>query len=265
MIEFVIVFVLFLVLLLVYMYCKAHDDEVDFLTIYDKDVPIDFDGITILFIADIHRRTIKQGTLDKISNQIDFVLIGGDLTERGVPFRRTKSNINKLKKWKTPIFFVMGNNDYEVLPGEFESLLQNEGVIVLKNTFIRLDKASSSLYLYGFDYNPSNEHVSSVHWDDQITAFRVLLTHTPRSFYELPYAYQEMFNIVLAGHTHGGQIRLGRLGFYSRGGIEKQRNTNVLISEGYGYSLLPLRLQTRAECHVLKIKRELNNTSSKTT
>ncbi|MGM8365320.1 metallophosphoesterase [Virgibacillus sp. W0181] len=243
-----------LLILIFYMIYKAHYDIINYQTIVDNKLPTAFNGMSIFFIADIHRRLIKDATLNKISHPIDFVMIGGDLTEKGVPFERTRKNITKLKRWNVPIYFVMGNNDYEVLPGTFETLLQQEGVVVLKDDFTQIHKRTSSIYLYGFDYDPDHANHLFVNWDKESVAFRILLTHTPRSFEELPHEIQNKFNIVFAGHTHGGQIRLGPLGLYRNGGLSNVGDTNVLISEGYGYSLLPFRLQTTAECHVITLK-----------
>src|SRR5699024_1110046 len=82
----------------------------------------------------------------------------------------------------------------------------------------------------------------------------VLLTHKTSSFYMLNQEVKKYINLVLAGHRHGGQIRLFGFGPYHRGCMKKLNDTSILITEGYGYCLLPLRLGTNDECHVIQLR-----------
>jgi uncharacterized protein len=59
--------------------------------------------------------------------------------------------------------------------------------------------------------------------------------------------------VMLAGHTHGGQIRIGRFGLLEKGSFQTNSNRTKLISNGYGTTKLPLRLGAPSECHVLTI------------
>ena len=52
--------------------------------------------LNIFFISDIHRRKIDKRLLDKINNEIDIVVIGGDLAEKGVPHSRISKNVREL-------------------------------------------------------------------------------------------------------------------------------------------------------------------------
>ncbi|WP_368651975.1 metallophosphoesterase [Ornithinibacillus sp. 4-3] len=237
---------------ILWMIFKAHHDVLDFVMIKDKRLPAGFEGFKIFFITDIHRRKIKAKTLDAITDSIELVLIGGDMTEHGVPLDRTKQNLQLLKRFNVPIYFVWGNNDLEVNQQQLMDLFAAFDVIILADDFRKITRNGSSMQLIGFNFYEEPQYRYQIPWED-IDGYSLLLTHTPRSFYfQTPYI-QYKIQTVLAGHTHGGQIRLFNKGLYSRGGLKYYNHTNVFVSEGYGYTALPFRLQTNAECHVVTL------------
>ncbi|RLL48181.1 metallophosphoesterase [Oceanobacillus piezotolerans] len=252
-ISIIIIIMLFPVFLL-YMLMKAHRDKINVNIIEDCNLPDVFHEFTIFFITDIHRRRVKDSTLSRINLPIDIVVIGGDLTEKNVPLKRTKENIRKLKRWNAPIYFVWGNNDREVDSVKLISILRNEGVIILADDYSELKRSNSVIDLIGFDYSPTYESVTNeIIAEKSTNAYKILITHTPQSFYHLPKQTRSMLNLVLAGHTHGGQIRIAGFGPYERGALQKRGKTHILVSEGYGYTILPFRLGTNAECHTIKL------------
>lgn len=243
------------ILLITYMVYLAHHDKINYTTIFDKRLPTSFNNFQVFFISDIHRRNINENTLQSITQKIDIIIIGGDLTEKGVPLERTKANIAKLKKkWNVPIYFVWGNNDYEALPEKIHMLLVKENVTILTNTNKDIKKGNSTISLLGLDCCRYKVARLDLAQQEAKGDYFILITHAPSAFIELDYPNQDKIHTVLAGHTHGGQIRIFGFGPYERGGYLKHRNTNTFISEGYGYSKLPFRLGTNAECHVLTFK-----------
>ena len=233
---------------------QAHHDIIDYQTIYDERLPVEFDGYRIFFISDIHRRNVNELTLRSISKNIDIVIIGGDLTEKGVPLIRTKDNIRRLKQWDVPLYFVWGNNDYEAMPKKLYMLLDQENVTILMNTNKDIKKERAIISLIGIDCCKYGEPRLDFAWKHAKGNYFILLTHSPFAFTRLDPITQNKIHTVLSGHTHGGQIRIFGIGPYKRGGLKKIQHTNVFVSEGYGYSKLPLRLGTKAECHVLLFK-----------
>lgn len=238
-------------LIVLFMVFTAHHDTIEYRTIHDHKLPKGFDKYRVFFISDIHRRKINPNTLNRIKGEIDLVVIGGDLTEKGVPLERTRENLKKLKQFGTPIYFVWGNNDYEVFPDILNKMLIEEDVIILKDSRTKITKNNDTMHVVGFDYHQERENRLDIDWQHIEDEYCLLLTHVPQDFYELDFTIQKKIHTVLAGHTHGGQIRLFGLGFYQKGGFHTFQQTNIFISEGYGYTFLPFRLQTKAECHVL--------------
>lgn len=245
-----------MIIFILFMVFKAHHDIIKYRSIIDGRLPEEFDKYCIFFISDIHRRKINLKTLQTIQNDIDIVVIGGDLTEKGVPIERTRQNLIALKQFGVPIYFIWGNNDYEINFKKLNQVLQEENVVILKDSYIDIKRNSSTLSLIGFDYHEDEESSGKLDWQQIKGAYRLLLTHVPRSFYDLDPHIQKSIHTVLAGHTHGGQIRIFGKGFYQRGGLHLSGETNIFISEGYGYTFLPFRLQTNAECHVLTFRKQ---------
>jgi uncharacterized protein len=235
---------------------KAHHDKIKYLTIFDDRLPEEFDDYRLFYISDIHRRRVKSSTLDSIKNRIDSVVIGGDLTERYVPKERTRRNLQLLMKWEKPAFFVWGNNDYEITSYNLKTLLEDENVEILANKCKNIKKGNAVLSILGLDCSTYAEVKMDLTLGEMEGNYSILLSHIPIHYSKLTNEEKARLNIVLSAHTHGGQIRLCGLGPYESGAFEKYGNTSILISEGYGYSLLPLRLGTNAECHVITLKRK---------
>lgn len=230
---------------------KAYHDTIDYQTIHDEKLRSEF---RLFFISDIHRRNIKNETLINIKEDIDIVVIGGDLTEKGVPIDRTRQNIKKLKRWGAPLYFVWGNNDYEAFPTEIYRLLIFEEVKILANSNNNLTIQNNAISIIGLDCCQNSEARIDLALQNTNSRYNILLTHDPSAFFDMDGQSQGKIDTVLAGHTHGGQIRFFGFGFFEKGGLTNLRNTKIFISEGYGYTRLPFRLGTKSECHVLTFK-----------
>lgn len=214
-----------------------------------------YDGKTpfnVFFISDIHRRKITKRLLEKVNTDIHAVIIGGDLAERGVPLSRVKENIKALAKIG-PIYYVWGNNDREVGAQHIRTFIQNFGGIILENEAICIKNPQQQVWIIGL------EDVSSGRADIQKSFANVpenepviFVSHTPFVFDKVKDLFYS--DVLLAGHTHGGQIRLGKWGYYQKGALKNGPNEVTLISNGYGTTFLPLRLGAPAECHILSIK-----------
>lgn len=245
------------VFLIIYMVYLTFSDTITYEVFEFEQLPETFSNFTIFFIADIHRRKVNIKTLLKVKERIDLVMIGGDLVERGVPLKRMQENIRLLKHWKVPIFFVWGNNDYEVDIEEMTEILHEEKVIVLKDSYVKMKREIDEINIIGLDYDENFKKFPNVNWNNIDESFTLLLTHHPVSFYELDEQMKQKVDLVLAGHTHGGQIRFFTFGLYPKGGIYYDANIPIFITEGYGYTLLPFRFQTNAQCHVIKLQKKV--------
>lgn len=239
----------------------AHTDTITYENINNSKIPLPFSEFSIFFIADIHRRKISDKTLDKITEQVDVVFIGGDLLERNVSINKMRQNLIKLKRWKKPLYFVWGNNDLEVDRQTIETILQEEDVIILEDDIAVFEKENEKINVVGFNYYFEPNVRPMIDWHEIDNTFTILLTHKPRAFFDLEENVKCKIDLVLAGHTHGGQIRIFGVGPYRKGGLSQYKNTNIFVTEGYGYTLLPFRLQTKAQCHIITLFHSPKNNS----
>ncbi|KOO44070.1 metallophosphoesterase [Priestia koreensis] len=251
------IIVLLLVLgagLLVYMFAEAKRNRVVYHDVPLADFPDSFGEIRIFFISDIHRRLVSSKLLDQISGTVDLVIIGGDLAEKGVPMDQIRANLNALKKIG-PLYFVWGNNDYEVDYHELDALMLNEGVTILDNRAVKFESEKQEiLYLLGVDdMSERRDRLDLAINDCEEPGFRLLVSHNPDIVHKIKAENQISF--VLSGHTHGGQIRIFNQGPYEKGGFKKSKNTLLFVSNGYGTTKLPLRLEAKSEANYVTLKK----------
>ncbi|WP_226657368.1 metallophosphoesterase [Pseudalkalibacillus hwajinpoensis] len=250
---YVIGVVLIGVLLLIYMWIEAHLNRVVSKEIEITNLPESFDSYRIFFISDTHNRIISNKVLEKVKNQVDIVVIGGDVMEKGVSFEKVRQNMKSLKLI-APCYFVWGNNDYEEDPEQLEKLLIEERIQILKNRAIKLRRGNEGISLLGID-DLSTDNASLEDAVKEATEeTKILISHNPDIKQDWP--DNSGIQLILSGHTHGGQIRLLGWGIREKGGIKVVKGTTVVISNGYGTTTLPLRLMAPAETHIFILKRK---------
>jgi uncharacterized protein len=242
-----------IVFLLLWMLNEAFLNKVVRKELQFSAFPASFGKVSIFFISDIHRRKISDKIIREIKGQVDIVVIGGDLTEKGVPLERTKGNIKKLKKLG-PTYFVWGNNDYEIDSHELKKIFFENGIKILENTAVVFESNSGDkITLIGIDdLALGRDRLNLALMDVEENSFKILASHNPQIIKRI--SPELNISLVLSGHTHGGQIRIFGLGPYERGKIKKIDHTILLNSNGYGTTSIPLRLGAPAECHLITIK-----------
>jgi uncharacterized protein len=237
-----------------YMYKQAHEDNVVTHEIALEHFPQTFSEVNIFFISDIHRRVVSKKLLGQIQKEIDIVVIGGDLVEKGVPLTRVKENLIRLRALG-PIYFVWGNNDEEVNQKDLDALFVEMNVKVLDNTAIHFESyEGEKIALLGVDdLVLKRTDLQAALAASEEDAFRILVSHNPEIIRMVE--ADNRISLILSGHTHGGQIRLFGMGPYEHGGIKEDERGIHVISNGYGTTSLPLRLGAKAQAHVLTLKK----------
>ncbi|MDN7225831.1 metallophosphoesterase [Planococcus sp. N064] len=207
-----------------------------------------FKPFRLMFISDIHRRTL-HGNL--AAHPVDMVIIGGDLAEKGVPLSRIERNLQVLSELGA-LYFVWGNHDRHVGEEALRQLFKKYKVTVLENEWVTLF-GNPRLKLAGLDYfiyekDAVSKTFSGIELEDTV----LFVSHTPSIFKYVRENYPADF--LLAGHTHGGQIRLGRFGITEKGHFRETNGKIELVSNGYGTTKLPLRLDAEAQYHIYTIR-----------
>lgn len=206
---------------------------------------------TVFFIADVHRRKISSTLLKKLKGSVDYVIIGGDLAEQGVPIRRIAHNL-KLLRSVAPVYYVWGNNDREADEMKIRALCERHDIRLLE------DAHESLPHQIGWGIcgteDPSSESINIPQAVTGAECYEHLLfvSHQPIVWHFIEPLLHP--TIMLAGHTHGGQIRLGKWSMGRKGSLMEEDGRFKLISNGYGTTKVPLRLGAHPETHLLHIR-----------
>lgn len=249
----VILIILAGIALVIKMHKNALEDHIKYEMFYFPNFPRSFKGISLFFISDIHRREVSSSIVEEAKGIAKFVIIGGDLLEKGVSFDTVRKNLRKLKEIG-PLYFVWGNNDYEADVDELKELFRSEDVTVLDNRSVSFTSNK------GEKWHLAGTEDRSLELDDLDSAlqgikkaeFKILISHNPKVMEDLNDDHK--VTLVLSGHTHGGQIRIFGFGPYEIGATKVIGNTTILVSNGYGTTSIPLRLGAKPETHFIKIQ-----------
>ncbi len=216
------------------------------------------ESLRLLLLADLHWRGESYSALYPLieKEEFDICLLLGDYLE-GYRANRVKSFREFLRRLNPPLgkFAVLGNNEREELD---LPILKSAGVYVLKDIFQVIHSGSQSIILTGVSEPP--KRVSSLLHRLPYGDISVLLSHRP-SVLLLPGEWRKV-DLVLSGHTHGGQIVLpllgplitrSKLGRRYASGLFKFGHLYLYISRGIGTSRLPFRLFCPPEITLLQI------------
>ena len=202
--------VIALALLLVY----AREVEPNLLLVSREEVAVRnlaeaFDGLRIVQISDLHGREFTKDKLTAKVNslQADILVITGDVIDRQHDDLSYIERVIGPMQAKYGKFFVTGNNEYSygISLAKMNEAYRRAGVKVLNNTSFRLDKGGSHFWLVGVEDPNTNRHRLSLALKNTNQAPKILLAHSPEIINE---AADQNIELVLTGHTHGGQIRL---------------------------------------------------------
>ena len=242
---------------LAYLYYQVKSIAVTKYEVPVSNLPASFEGFTILHLTDLHSKEYGAGQerLLNLINQYEFdmVAITGDLVDKDNKQLEPALDLIQGLPQK-PVFFVPGNHEWWT-NYEIKGPLLAAGVQILENTNYRFGKDDEHIWIAGVDdpfLEKDNLDLALAGTGD--AAPRLLLTHAPDIF---PSALQAGIDLVMAGHTHGGQVRLPILGavFVPGQGLFPQLDyglfssgySTMVINVGLGESTLPLRVYNRPE------------------
>jgi predicted MPP superfamily phosphohydrolase len=227
-------------------------------------------GLRIVQIADPHlgpwqpvaklRRTL-EGVLE---SQPDLVLVTGDLLTMegmGTPGALARA-LEPLAKFEGRTFACLGNHDHEA-PDEVRGALESVGVRLLVDEEACVDTEVARVQLVGSDWitREREAHQASLlaRFPRRPDHLRLLLLHDPSAFAHVP---DGAADLVLSGHTHGGQIGLVSLGLdwtvlsgtrWPDHGFFALGRNRLYVHRGTGFYGFPLRIGVPGEDSVLDV------------
>lgn len=234
---------LLVVCVLMYMLALAHRNSI---ITHDVTATISED-YKLYFISDVHNRKINQHMLLRVG-QVNAVIIGGDFCDKRTSFERLEENLRRLSTCGK-LYYVWGNNDRELNEVKLRAMFKQYDVTLLENSAVPLTKeiwlsAIEDTSSRKYSFEAALQHVPK-------EAYCIFVSHNPAVFPRVLAAHT--VNFLLAGHWHGGQIRLGPLGVRPKGAYTYEQGVPTLISNGYGTTLLPLRLGAPPQTHIITL------------
>ena len=224
--------------------------------------------IRAVHLTDIHLGNFRaKKYLAKVVSKVnelepEVIFHTGDLFDALTPLR--EGTLDPFSDLKAPHFFVEGNHDIHVGVKKVMELARKQQVTVLQNEVDSFDE----LQIIGlkhmlsdstsFDMHASGEGMTvkkvlnQLQWDtDKPT---VVLHHAPNGY---QYADQHGAELLLAGHTHAGQMwpltYVAKWIFGYNRGLYQYENLAIYVSQGVGTMFTPMRVGTQSEITLLRL------------
>ena len=234
--------------------------------------PHELDGLRIAVLSDIHADDWfiddkKLRTIVERTNQLQpelIVILGDYMSTNGNVTRRVEPEHFGpiLKDLHAPlgVYSVLGNHDWWYSGIQVRRGLEKNGIQVLENEVIHFDARGTQLWLVGLAdlWTRKQAVADTIAMVPEGKPF-IALTHNPDIFPDVP----QRAPLLLAGHTHGGQVRLPLIGSvvessdygdrYVKGHVI-ENNHHLFVTTGIGTSIVPVRFGVPPEIVVLTIK-----------
>ncbi len=242
------------------------------ITVHEKQLAIPrlaagHDGLRIVHLSDLHMsgRITKpyfESVVDEVNGtQPDVVAITGDLVERTHCIDWIPDTLGRLRA-PGGVYYVLGNHDKKVDIDRLNRALANAGLIHVGGTCRQITVRDTPLVIAGNElpwFGPAADMTNCPAHDSNGLPLRIVLAHSPDRF---DWAQAHDVDLILAGHNHGGQIRLPLLGAilspslhgvrYAAGAF-RGGNTVLHVSRGTA-SLTPIRWNCPPEIAVLILR-----------
>ena len=241
-------------------------------TIAIDNWPRELDGLRIAVLSDIHAggSFINDKKLHSIVDRTnalhpDLIVILGDYMSRnGWTSKRVEPEVfgAALKNFSAPLgtYSVLGNHDWWYNSVKVRAGLEQNGIKVLENEVLQIEARGVSLWLVGLaDLWEGPQRIEETIAKVPEGQTMIALTHNPDIFPNLP----ERVPLLLAGHTHGGQVRFPIIGSvvqttkyghrYERGHVF-ENNHHLFVTTGIGTSIMPVRFGVTPEIVLLTLR-----------
>ncbi|MDX6577752.1 MAG: uncharacterized protein QOE96_3705 [Blastocatellia bacterium] len=240
-------------------------------TIQIDNWPKELSGLRIAVIADIHTGGpfIDDEKLRKIvatTNELNadlIVLLGDYMSPNSWHSHRVEPEVTaaSLKDLKAPlgVYAILGNHDWWYDGEKVRRAFEQNGIRVLEDEVAEIKWHERSFWLVGLaDLWTRSQHIDETIAKAPPGSTIVALTHNPDIFPRLPPSVP----LLLAGHTHGGQVNLPLIGTpvvssrfgprYSAGHVFENGH-HLFVTTGIGTSILPVRFRVPPEIVILTI------------
>ncbi len=244
------------------------------LPIHLVKLPPEFHGFRIIQLSDVHHSSfVSESEIVAAAQRVnalqpDLIVLTGDYVSHSVDFIPGCARALGHLQAKHGVFAVLGNHDHWTDGQLMKTALEAQGIRVLCNENERIEKDGAYIQLAGVDD-------MMVKLDDMAAALagtwrtetRILLAHNPALIRE---AARAGVDLMLSGHTHGGQINwkllvpkkesrmsrwLHRPSRKFMRGLAVLGNTQLYVNRGFGTVVVPLRYGCTPEITLIELQK----------
>ena len=231
------------------------------------DLPAALDGYVVAQISDLHCGPLTPPSrVDRWVEAVnavgaDLVAVTGDLITSGDAYVAPVATALAGLHARDGVYACMGNHDYFTDGEALAGALERAGLAVLRNRGVTVARAGAELYVGGVDDTwTARDDVTCALAGRPAGAPAILLAHDPNLF---PRAAAAGADLVLSGHTHGGQFavpgfarrwNLARVVTAFTSGIYRAGASTLYVNRGLGTTGPPIRLGARPEIAVLTLR-----------
>lgn len=243
------------------------DPEITEIDIHLRRLGASYDGLRIVHLTDIHHslytplEDVERAV--KMANHLqpDLVALTGDYVTFSPAYIWPVAQVLGRLRARLGVFAVLGNHDFQVDADEMARALESHEIRVLRNSHFALHSGHARLWMIGVDdlwWNADDLEAGLRHIPARDP--KILLCHNPVG---VRMAAEHHVDLVLSGHTHGGQVRLPVVGaLYTRSKLGKRfiagwnrlDGTQIYVSRGIGKVLVPVRVGCPPEIACLNLR-----------
>jgi uncharacterized protein len=233
--------------------------------IFLRRLPKALDGFRVVHLSDLHYGPlVAPRHLERaiaIANELkpDLIALTGDYISQERMYAAPCAELVGRLQARHGVFAILGNHDHWTDATLIADLFSAEGIRMLINEGVRIDARGHSFWLAGVDDTMVGlEDISLSLAGARDGEFKLLLAHNPII---LRRAARADVDLVLSGHTHGGQVTLrpeknrsGRPRRRMLRGLGRRANTQIYVTRGLGTVVLPIRYGCPPEVSLLELR-----------
>lgn len=255
------------------MYADTTNIQVEEEIIEMDDLPNAFHNFKIIHISDVQGDQYTGAEriaryVEKVNSQdADIVIFTGDLVTNGTDYLEMAAGEMAKVESRLGTYAVVGDHDYWAGLSEVEPALENQGIELLRDENTIIPAGSDSLLLTGVIEVYSQSAEKQV--VDSLTAqgeseelFKIMASHQVSDLV-IGKAQEYNYPILLAGHTHGGQVRVPFLGMQFSAADRETKYVSgsywaeelfVNVNNGLGFTLAPVRYNAPPKISVITLR-----------
>lgn len=238
---------------------QAPDPQITHLQIGLPRLPRGLNGMSIAHLSDIHYGLfLSREALERVleltqAQRPDLICITGDFVTQSPVFMEPAAEMLGRLRAPLGVYAVLGNHDFRAGAEAVTRALRQAGIKVLRNQHRLVHHRGTAFQIAGVDDSRQHPDVGAA-LGPTANRFTLLLAHNPM---ELRAAAREGVDLVLSGHTHGGQIKFGFAEpLYQRylpAGFLSLDGTQMYVSRGLGKVIVPMRVGAPPELAFLTL------------